>query len=89
MQLIVLRRDGTARLWLDAEGELCDGIGRRLTVSDPEARGDECELASYVAAWLENAAERDGPTSYRCIHPDLRALVYAMAPSAIVDRDDH
>lgn len=85
-QLIVTGRDGTARLWLDAEGELCDAIGRRLTLYDREDRADECELASYVAEWLEDAAARDGPTSYRDIHPDLRALVYAMAPSVIVDR---
>jgi hypothetical protein len=85
MQLIVTGRDGTPRLWLDAEGELCDAGGHRLTLTDPDDRGDECELASFVAAWLEGAAERDGPTSYHHIHPDLRALVHSMVRVAIVD----
>lgn len=88
MQLIVAGRDGTARLWLDAEGELCDAVGHRLTLYGREHRGDECELASWVAEWLKSAAVREGPISYHHIHPDLRALVSEMAPSVIVDGDD-
>ncbi len=86
-QVIVVRPDGSARLWLDAEGELCE-VGRRLTLYDPDEQADLCELASHVAEWLTNAAEREGPTSYRDIHPDLRALVHALVPSVITNCDD-
>lgn len=87
-QIVVARRDGGARLWLDDEGELCDALGRRLTLYDPQERVDPCELVSYVARWIKEGADDEGPTSYWDIHPELRALVYTLVPSVIATCDD-
>lgn len=83
---LVAHPDGTARLWLDHEGELCAANGA-LTTYDIDVVVDRCELASWVAEWVTHTAEQDGaPIAYDDIHPEVRRLVLAMAPASVVSR---
>lgn len=90
-RILVRTETGEPALWLENDGELHDAIGTVRVYESGAGRAadlDAGEIAVFVAEWLACCNDRDGPTALGDIHPQLRALVYELTPSAIVVTDD-
>jgi hypothetical protein len=85
---VVTAADGAPRLWLSADGELCDVLGPQTSSSSDDSLADTSDLLLFAAEWLYCVAQTDGPTRYADIHPDIRASLYEFIPSAIALSDD-
>lgn len=84
---LVTTSESVPRLWLNADGDLCDSLGQQVT-SERDELVDVGDLMLFVAEWLFCVSQSDGPVCYSDIHPDIRASLYEFVPSAILLSDD-
>ena len=84
---LVTSPDGAPRLWLTANGDLCDKLGRQIT-SERDHVQDIGDLLLFVAEWLYCVSQSGGSVRFSDIHPDIRTSLYEFIPSAIELSDD-
>ena len=82
--------DARARrlLWMGLDGDLHDALGAVTCSPRGEQFAELDDLVLVIGEWLVCAAERDGPTAFANVHPELRDRLYELVPSAIAVSDE-